>query len=313
MTTASANHAMNFREWIMLLTLSFVWGGSYFFVELAVTALPPLTVVMGRVGIASFALWIFMRVIGQAMPTSPHVWMAFLMMGLLNNAIPFSLIVWGQTHVSGGQASILNATTPIFTAIVAHLFTSDEKMHPRHTVGIGLGFLGVVVMMGGAFRDGSGNSLLAQAAFVAAAISYAFSAVFGRRFRALGVAPMQIATGQVTASALMMLPLVLYIDRPWQFVSGQVAPPGSVALLAVLGLALASTAFAYVLYFRILASAGATNLSLVTMLVPPTAIILGILILGEILKAHHLAGLVLIVAGLLMIDGRLAAFGRDRR
>jgi drug/metabolite transporter (DMT)-like permease len=228
-------------------------------------------------------------------------------MGLLNNAIPFSLIVWGQTHVSAGQASILNATTPIFTVIAAHAFTRDEKMKWRHLAGIALGFAGVVVLMGAAFLDAFTSSLLAQTALLGAAVFYALSAVFGRRFRQLGVAPMQIATGQVTAAALLLLPLVVLIDQPLQL-----APPGLPSILAVLGLALISTAFAYVLYFRILASAGATNLSLVTMLVPPTAICLGILFLDEVLARHHLVGLVLIISGLLVIDGRLAAFRRDK-
>lgn len=303
----SANRAMTPLEWVMLLTLSLVWGGSYLFVALAVTALPPLTIVMCRVGIASLALWAFMRFTRQIMPRNGRVWIGFFIMGLLNNVIPFSLIVWGQTQISSGQASILNATTPIFTVIVAHLFTRDERMTIRHLLGTGLGFAGVVVLMGESVFGGVGDSLMAQVALLGAAISYAFSVVFGRRFRGMGVAPMQIATGQVTAAAVLLLPLVVLIDRPWQL-----PPPGNITLLAVLGLALVSTAFAYVLYFRILASAGATNLSLVTMLVPPTAILLGILVLGENLQGHHLLGLMLIIAGLIVIDGRVAAFGRDR-
>ncbi len=302
----ATNTSMSAIQWIMLLTLSLVWGGSYFFVGVAVGDLPPLTIVLCRVGFASIALLIFLACTGQSMPTDRRVWAAFFIMGLLNNAIPFSLIVWGQTHVSAGQASILNATTPIFTVITAHLFTRDEKMKPRHLLGIALGFAGVAVLMGGAFLEAFTSSLLAQMALLGAAVSYAFSAVFGRRFRTLGIPPMQIATGQVTAAALLLLPLVVLIDR-----SLQLAPPGLPSLLAVLGLALISTAFAYVLYFRILASAGATNLSLVTMLVPPTAICLGILFLDEVLAPHHLAGLALITAGLLVIDGRLAAFRRD--
>jgi drug/metabolite transporter (DMT)-like permease len=303
----AANASMSATQWILLLTLSLVWGGSYFFVGVAVDDLPPLTIVLCRVGLASIALLIFLACSGQSMPTDRRVWAAFFIMGLLNNAIPFSLIVWGQTHVSAGQASILNATTPIFTVIAAHVFTRDEKMKWRHLAGIALGFAGVVVLMGAAFLDAFTSSLLAQTALLGAAVFYALSAVFGRRFRQLGVAPMQIATGQVTAAALLLLPLVVLIDQPLQL-----APPGLPSILAVLGLALISTAFAYVLYFRILASAGATNLSLVTMLVPPTAICLGILFLDEVLARHHLVGLVLIISSLLVIDGRLAAFRRDK-
>jgi drug/metabolite transporter (DMT)-like permease len=303
----AANASMSATQWILLLTLSLVWGGSYFFVGVAVDDLPPLTIVLCRVGLASIALLIFLACSGQSMPTDRRVWAAFFIMGLLNNAIPFSLIVWGQTHVSAGQASILNATTPIFTVIAAHVFTRDEKMKWRHLAGIALGFAGVVVLMGAAFLDAFTSSLLAQTALLGAAVFYALSAVFGRRFRQLGVAPMQIATGQVTAAALLLLPLVVLIDQPLQL-----APPGLPSILAVLGLALISTAFAYVLYFRILASAGATNLSLVTMLVPPTAICLGILFLDEVLARNHLVGLVLIISGLLVIDSRLAAFRRDK-
>ena len=303
----AANASMSATQWILLLTLSLVWGGSYFFVGVAVDDLPPLTIVLCRVGPASIALLIFLACSGQSMPTDRRVWAAFFIMGLLNNAIPFSLIVWGQTHVSAGQASILNATTPIFTVIAAHVFTRDEKMKWRHLAGIALGFAGVVVLMGAAFLDEFTSSLLAQTALLGAAVFYALSAVFGRRFRQLGVAPMQIATGQVTAASLLLLPLVVLIDQPLQL-----APPGLPSILAVLGLALISTAFAYVLYFRILASAGATNLSLVTMLVPPTAICLGILFLDEVLARHHLVGLVLIISGLLVMDGRLAAFRRDK-
>ena len=304
---SSANASMSATQWILLLTLSLVWGGSYFFVGVAVDDLPPLTIVLCRVGFASIALLIFLACSGQSMPTDRRVWAAFFIMGLLNNAIPFSLIVWGQPHVSAGQASILNATTPIFTVIAAHVFTRDEKMKWRHLAGIALGFAGVVVLMGAAFLDAFTSSLLAQTALLGAAVFYALSAVFGRRFRQLGVAPMQIATGQVTAAALLLLPLVVLIDQPLQL-----APPGLPSILPVLGLALISTAFAYVLYFRILASAGATNLSLVTMLVPPTAICLGILFLDEVLARNHLVGLVLIISGLLVIDGRLAAFRRDK-
>ena len=303
----AANASMSATQWILLLTLSLVLGGSYFFVVVAVDDLPPLTIVLCRVGFASIALLIFLACSGQSMPTDRRVWAAFFIMGLLNNAIPFSLIVWGQTHVSAGQASILNATTPIFTVIAAHLFTRDEKMKWWHLACIALGFAGVVVLMGAAFLDAFTSSLLAQTALLGAAVFYALSAVFGRRFRQLGVAPMQIATGQLTAAALLLLPLVVLIDQPLQL-----APPSLPSILAVLGLALISTAFAYVLYFRILAYAGATNLSLVTMLVPPTAICLGILFLDEVLARHHLVGLVLIISGLLVMDGRLAAFRRDK-
>ena len=230
MNALSANRAMTPLEWIMLLTLSLVWGGSYFFVALAVTTLPPLTIVMCRVGIASLALWAFMRFTRQIMPRDGRVWIGFFIMGLLNNAIPFSLIVWGQTQISSGQASILNATTPIFTVIVAHLFTRDERMTMRHVLGTGLGFAGVVVLMGESVFGGVGDSLMAQAALLGAAISYAFSAVFGRRFRGMGVAPMQMGSQQSPLTPVGQYPSAL-------------APPPVQSMLNAAGIAPAAASW----------------------------------------------------------------------
>lgn len=295
----------------MLLTLAMVWAGSFFFNGLAVRELPTMTIVLGRVGGASLLLLLLLHLTGSRMPSGLSVWRAFFTMGFLNNVIPFGLIVWGQGHISSGQAAILNATTPIFTVIVAHMLTADETMLRRHIAGVAIGFAGVAVMIGPEIFDGAavgdglaagGNVLAAQCALLGAALSYAFASVYGRRFQLLESPPMVTATGQVSASAVMLLPLVLLVDRPWELTM-----PGASAILAMAGLATISTAFAYVLFFRILASAGATNLSLVTMLIPPGAIGLGILFLDETLAIRHGAGLVLIISGLLTMDGRVLA------
>ena len=312
MTPSTINRQMAPVEWVMLFTLALVWAGSFFFNGLAVRELPTLTIVLGRVGGASLILLLVLCVMRSTLPRGLPIWRAFFIMGFLNNVVPFGLIVWGQGHISSGQAAILNATTPIFTVIVAHLLTADETMLRRHIVGILTGFAGVAVMIGSEIFIGSpfaGDQgladsaiLPAQCALLGAALSYAFASVFGRRFRGLDVAPMVTATGQVTASTVMLLPLVMLIDRPWEM-----PLPGAAAIMAVMGLASISTAFAYVLFFQILARAGATNLSLVTMLIPPGAIGLGILFLDETMAARHIAGLVLIVAGLLIMDGRVLA------
>jgi len=298
-SNAATNRPMTAFEWGLLLTLSVLWGGSFFFVGVAVKELPPLTIVVLRVALAAFALLVILRLMGVKLPRDRRVWAAFFGMGLLNNVIPFTLIVWGQTHIASGVASILNATTPLFTVVVAHFLTADEKMTGGRIAGVLVGLAGVAVMVGGAALQTFGVNVIAQLAVLAAAISYAFAGVFGRRFKAMGVAPLATATGQVTASSLMLLPVMLVVDRPWTLTM-----PSIDAIAALVGLALLSTAVAYILYFRILATAGATNLLLVTFLIPVTAILLGIFVLGETLQAKHVVGMVLIGLGLAAIDGR---------
>lgn len=300
MPALGINRSMGPLEWAMLLALSVLWGGSFFFTALAVRELPPLIIVTLRVGLAALLLLAVNRFLGVALPRDRRIWAAFLGMGLLNNAVPFCLIVWGQTHIASGLAAILNATTPLATVVVAHLLTPDEKMTGNRLAGVLVGLLGVVVMLGPSLLGGLGTNLLAQLACLAAALSYACAGVYGRRFQRMGVPPLTTATGQVTASTLLLLPVALAVDQPWTL-----AAPSLVTWGAVLGIAALSTALAYVLYFRILATAGATNLLLVTFLIPVSAILLGALVLGERLAALQLIGMALIAAGLAAIDGRL--------
>ena len=303
MTVKSAiNKSMSPLEWGLLIALSVLWGGSFFFNGVAVREMPILTVVVVRVAMGAAILFAVMRVMGLRMPTEGRIWRAFFCMGFLNNAVPFTLIVWGQVYLSSGTASILNATTPLFTVIVAHFLTSDEKMTGGRLFGVGAGFVGVIVMIGGNSLSEFGLDFLAPIAILGAALSYAFAGVYGRRFKDFGVTPMATATGQVIASSVMLVPVMLVIDRPWNLPMPSMAVSG-----ALLGLAVLSTALAYVIYFRILATAGATNILLVTFLVPVSAILLGIGVLDEILLPKHLAGMALIGIGLVAIDGRLWA------
>lgn len=297
---ASIHTSMSALEWAMLLALSVLWGGSFFFNGVAVRELPPLTIVACRVMLAAVTLLLVMRVMGLKMPTDRTTWMAFIAMGLLNNVVPFTLIVWGQTHVASGVASILNATTPLFTVLVAHGLTRDEKLTGPRLFGIVIGLIGVATLIGMDALRTLGVDALAQLAVLAAAISYAFAGVFGRRFRRLGITPIATATGQVTASSAMLLPLALMVDQPWTL-----PMPSLSALAALVGIATLSTALAYILYFRILATAGATNLLLVTFLIPVSAIALGVLLLGEAILPKHLLGMACIGVGLAAIDGRL--------
>ena len=299
MTELLINRRMEQREWLALLLLSVLWGGSFLFAGIQVKALPPFTIVFLRVGFAAVILNILVRALGRTMPSGLCDWRAFFAMGLLNNAIPFCLIVWGQSHIASGLAAILNATTPIFTVIVAHVATGDEKMTGNRLFGVAIGFLGVVALVGADALNGLGTNLLAQLAVLLAAISYAFAGVYGRRFGRLGLDPIVTATGQVTASAMMLFTIAMLIDAPWT-----VPLPPAEVWGAAIGSAVFSTVLGYVLYFRILATAGATNLLLVTFLIPISAIIMGATLLGEHLELRHFAGLAIIGAGLAAIDGR---------
>jgi drug/metabolite transporter (DMT)-like permease len=291
---------MGVTEWLLLLTLSVLWGGSFFFNAVALTDLPPLTVVFARVAIAALVLWLVI-VIGARRPhVTLSLCLAFVAMGVLNNVIPFTLIVWGQTRIGSGLAAILNATTPLFTVLLAHWLTRDERMSPARLGGVACGLAGVAVMIGPQALEDLGLDVLAQLAVIGAAVSYAFAGIFGRRFR--GTPPLVTAAGQLSASALIMLPLVLMVDRPMSL-----ATPSAATWGAVLGLSVFSTAVAYVIYFRILARAGATNLLLVTFLIPVSALLLGIGVLGEVLQTRELAGMALIGLGLAAIDGRPVA------
>jgi drug/metabolite transporter (DMT)-like permease len=227
------------------------------------------------------------------------VWAAFFGIGLLNNVLPFFLIARGQHQIATGLASILNATTPLFTVLVAHALTPDEKLSARKLVGVIVGFAGAAIMIGPDALQGLGANALAQLACLGGALSYAFAGIYGRRFQRMGVTPLATAAGQVSASTVMMLPLMLLVDRPWTL-----AMPHAVTWAAVIGVGLLSTALAYVIYFRILATAGATNLLLVTFLIPVSAILLGVLVLVETLLARHLLGMALIGFGLAFIARR---------
>ena len=283
-------------DWFRLILLSLLWGGSFFFVEVALQGLPVLTVVWLRVALAAGMLAVALRVMGVAFPDRA-VWPALLVMGFLNNAVPFTLFALAQGQITGALASVLNATTPLFTVIVAHLATQDERITKGKAMGLAFGFAGVVVMMAGAEFSGAA---LAKIACLAAAVFYGLASVWGRRFRRLGVAPLATAFGQVMASSVMILPVWLVVDAPWA-----IAWPGMDVAGAVLGIAALSTVLAYFLYFRLLSTAGATNLSLVTFLIPVSATALGWAFLGEHLLAQHLAGFALIAAGLMAIDGRV--------
>lgn len=298
---------MRAREWSLLFLLSILWGGSFFFAKVAVAELQPLTVVFGRVALAALALNVVLLLAGRSLFRSGTPWKSYAAMGVLNNLVPFGLIFWGQTQIASGLASILNATTPLFTLIVAHFLTDDERIGWRKVAALLLGLCGVATLIGpGALTASSGT--LGQIACLGGALSYAFAGVYGRRFAAMRVAPAEAAAGQLTASAVLILSIMLAVDRPWLL-----GMPTPNVWAAMAGLALLSTALAYILYFSILQAAGATNLLLVTLLIPAAAVPLGAVFLDEHMKTEQLAGMALIGAALVLIDGRLLGILRPAK
>lgn len=304
-TPPMINNVMNRAEWAILLGLALIWGAAFFFIKVAVTHVEPLTYVWLRLSIAAAGLWLWLRWRGERLALPWSVWGAILILALLNNVIPFALFGWGQQQIASGLAAILNSTTPIWGVLVAHAFTADEKITPAKLFGVLIGFVGVAAMIGPDLIGNNAN-LLAQLACLTASLCYALAGVWARRFRKLGVTPMKVATSQLVAGAAIMAPVAFVVDQPWTSALPPLEAWGAIAVLA-----LVCSAFAYVLYFKLIDSAGATNALLVTLLVPPVAIILGAALLGEQLGSGQFLGLAFIALGLAVIDGR--AFSAARR
>lgn len=292
------NLQMTNKTWGMLILLATIWGSSFLFGRIAVLEVPAFTVVLLRVGLAAICLWLFILFTKRKFKITKWLLVNGAIIGILNNVIPFSFILYGQKEIGAGLAAVVNAMTPIWTLLIANWFTSDEKFSTLKLVGILFGFAGVAVLMGGDIWLGLTASALAQFMVIMATISYGISGVFGKRFK--GYDPVLIAACQMTTSTLCMVPIVLFIDDPLS-----IAMPSTTAIFSIITLAILCTAFAYVLFFKILDAAGAVNVSLVTLLVPVSAISLGIIFLNETLTPYQIGGISLIAAGLIILDGRL--------
>jgi len=299
--TASRPLAMSATDWVLLLALSLLWGGSFYFAKIAVREIAPLALALGRVGIAAAVLLVVARVFADRLPRDAATWRAFTVMAALNNVVPFVLIFWGQIHISIGLASILNATSPLFSVLVAHWLTDDDKLTFSRAVGLIAGFAGVVLLIGPDLLGEFGAHAWAELACLTASLSYAFGAIYTRRLREHS--PFVVASGQLVMSTVLLVPLVLLFDRPLVFFAASRS-----AITAMIALAVLSTAVGYLIYFRILGRAGATNALLVTFLIPVSAILLGIALLEEAIDARQLAGMAAICLGLAALDGRPAPF-----
>lgn len=300
----SATPQMDGRSWLMLVAVSIIWAGSFLLTEIALRDVPPLSIMTARVTIGALGLYVMMRWAGARFSPAHDVstvvlLVAFLVLGLMNNVVPFSLIVWGQTHLSASLASILNATMPLFTIFLAHFFTTDEKLTLNKLLGILIGLVGVGFIVGHDGIDFTHGTTLGKFAVLGAACSYAVAALIARRFARLRLDPLFVAFGQSAAAALIAVPLSLYVDKPWTL---EVTPAGWMSLVA---LGLICSSVAYALYFRLIAVAGATNASLVTLLIPPFAIVSGVALMGDRLSLVQLGGMALILMALLVTDGRL--------
>lgn len=289
---------MSTSDWGQLLLLGFLWGGTFFFARIAVAEIPPLALVLYRVSIAALVLHLWLRIRGISFASALEKPGPFLCLALLNNVIPFSLIFTGQTRIGAGLASIFYATTPLWTILIANLLTADEKLSTTKLAGIGIGITGAAIMIGPGLLSNLGGPVWAKLAVVGAAISYGFGVVYAKRFK--DMKPSVVATGQLTASTMIMLQIVFLLYSPAEVMTSSIAIWAAVGVLAVF-----TTALAFILYFKLIASAGATNASLVTLLVPASAILLGTVFLGERLEPFEIAGITLITASLLIIDGRV--------
>ncbi len=289
---------MSLSQWLLLIVLGVLWGGSFFFTGVAIHHVPLLTLVLARVALAALALLPVLWLSGLSLPRSAAAWMPFVGMSILNNVIPFLLIARGQKEIASGLASVLNATTPMWSVILSHILTHDEKMKLHKVVGVVVGIAGVAILVGPEMMFGQQTTVLGMMCGLGGAFAYGVSGVWGRRLKS--VPPLQTATCQLLVSSIILAPVAFWVDRPWTL-----AMPAPHVVAAILGLALLTTALGYIIFFRILAVSGPTNAMLVTLLNPLTAIALGVLVLGETLAGRHIVGALVIALALLAIDGRI--------
>jgi drug/metabolite transporter (DMT)-like permease len=298
--TPSISAHMSLGQWAMLLVIALFWGGAFFFVSVAVREMPPMTLGAVRILVGGFVLLAILHMTGGRLPWRADVWRWFFIVALVNSVAPLFLLSWAQKSIGGGLASIITAMTPLMVLFVAHFMTTDEKLSGRRLLGTLIGFGGVVVMIGLDAKVQIGLSTAAQLAAVLASLCFAFGTVLARRFRALEIPPLTASTGFILMSGLQFLVLALLIDSPWTL-----PRPGPAALSSAIAAGFLSTALGQFLFFRLLTHTGANNVSLVAVLTPISAILLGWLILGEQLRSYQIAGMAIIAAGIIIVDGRL--------
>lgn len=281
--------------WLVLLLLGAIWGASYMFIKVGVAEIPPFAFVEGRLLIASLALCAVIFLRGETIPRTRRAWVPLMAMGIFNGVIPYTMITWGETHITSGLAAILTAAMPLFTILLAHIWTRDERMTLIRLIGVLIGFVGVVVVFLPELRHGLQVEFWGQFAVIVAAASYAIATLVARKYLN-GVSHVMASTGQMASAALMMLPLSLVFDAPWNL------RPSLPAFVSLLTLALLGTSFAYVLYYWLVEHTGATRTSLVTYLIPVFGVFWGVIMLSEKVELEALLGLGLIIGGVLLVN-----------
>jgi len=298
--------SMRASDWSLLLFLSLLWGFSYFFTAVALKGgLPPVTLVLLRTALAALVLLPLVPLLGYAMPRDWATWKLFAVQSILNNVVPFTLMAWAQTQITSGLAAVLNATTPLWTLLVAWVLVG-ERLSFNKTIGVLFGIAGVATLIGPELAIVNVPSLLGMGAFLLGTLFYGFSALWMRRLR--HIPPIVSAASQLCWSSVLLLPIAASIDSFWLL---PLPAPGVIG--AVIGVAVFSTALAYIVFFRISASAGPQNAMLVTLLIPVTATLLGVVFLAEALTVHQVVGAIVIAMGLLVTDGRLLSYLPGRR
>ena len=286
------------HTWLLMLTLGLIWGGTFFLSEILLLELSPFQIVFHRVSIAALIMVLYLKIKGIALPKDGRTWAALAVMGLLNNAIPFSAIVFGQQYITGGMASILNSTTAFFGVMLSGLILKEEAITAPKFIGVIMGILGVAMIMG--FDTLSSLSLtnIGQILIMVSSISYAFAGIWGK-FQVKNLGVEVTATGMLITSSVWMFILSTTVEGlPFEALSMRSA-------LSILTFAILCTAVAYLLYFAILNQAGAANLTLVTIIIPPFALILDAVALGEMVSLQEILGFLVISMGLLVISGKL--------
>ncbi len=279
---------------LLLLVLGTLWGSSYLFIKIVVTEVPALTLVAGRLTVATIIMAVILRVLGLSLPRSRRMWGVYAVLGFFNVALPFSLISWGEQYIPSGLAALLQATTPIFAVILAQFLTEDDRMTPAKVIGVIIGFLGVGLLMLPELRQGLRTSLLGQLAVIGSSLCYAGATIYARN-TLRGQPPLVSATGQLTMGVVAMLPLSLLIDRPFHL------SPSLPALASWLGLVIVGTVLAYIVYFTLIERTSATFVTMVTYIIPLNGLMLGALVLHEQLGVTMLGGLALVLLGVLVV------------
>ncbi len=289
------------RELALLAILATLWGASYTFIRVGVETIPPVTFIAARTLIAGGLLLTIIKLRGLALPRDPAIWKRFLIQACINSVIPFTLIAWAELTVNAGLATILNSTTPIFAFLLTVLITRHEAVTTRKVFGVAAGVIGISLIIGLEAFNGIGKELVAQLAIVAATISYAAAAIFGKGFKNLD--PMMPAAGSMLCGAVILIPVSLVVDRPWTLA------PSAHSLLALLGLAVFSTALAFVIYFRLINTLGTVGTTSQAYLRVPIGVGIGVLFLGESLASTAWIGLICVIAGVaaMTLPGRKKA------